>query len=226
MKRRQPGLQNRWSHVVNTLQEIVPSYEKASSRISLFADQRMRPESVAFAVSQGSLVLDLGAGPGTMSRLVAKAGGIPVLLDVSRRMLKASLFENRVQAVFEHLPFKEGAFDAVVSGFALRDSVDLLTAVSQVAWVLKSGGRFSFCDLGKPDSMATFLIVGYYLRVMPSLIGAVTSGRAGLRYATIFDTYILALRNSQLSSLLSRFFLNVALEESQLGGSIVVRCAK
>lgn len=226
MKRRRPGLQGRWSYVVNILQEIIPSYETASSRISLYADRRLRPQSVGLAVSPGSLVLDLGAGPGTMSRLVTKAGGRPVLLDVSRNMLRASRFENRVQAVFEFLPFQEGTFDAAVSGFALRDSVDLLIAISEVARVLKQGGRFSFCDLGKPDSTVMATVLGCYLRVMPSLIGAITSGRAGLHYSAIFDTYVLALRNAQLSALLSKFFIRVDLKESQFGGSIVAWCYK
>ena len=38
MKNRRPGLQHKWAYVVNSLQEIVPSYEQASSRISLYVD--------------------------------------------------------------------------------------------------------------------------------------------------------------------------------------------
>jgi ubiquinone/menaquinone biosynthesis C-methylase UbiE len=226
MKSRRPGLQDSWAHVVNILQEIIPSYEKASSRISLFADRRLRPGAIEFAVAPDALVLDLGAGPGTMSRLVVKAGGTPVLLDVSRAMLKSSRFENRVQAVFEHLPFRKGVFDSVVSAFALRDSIDLLTALNQVSYVVREGGRFAFCDLGKPDSVVVSALLGCYLRVVPSLIGVVTSGRAGLSYSAIFDTYILTLRNGELRSLLLNFFQDVSLEKRQLGGSIVIRCSK
>ncbi|MDV3244477.1 MAG: methyltransferase domain-containing protein [Nitrososphaerales archaeon] len=211
---------------MNSLQEIIPSYELASSRIALFADRRMRAEAVEFAVGDGALVLDLGAGPGTMSRLVAGRGGEPVLVDASRMMLEASSFENRVQAVFEHLPFRDGAFDGAVSGFALRDAQDLLRAVAQVAVVLRRGGRFALADLGRPDSALGAVVVGCYLRVVPNLVGLMTIGRSGLRYGSIFDTYILTLRNSELVSLLSRYFGSVALHETQLGGSIVVKCAK
>lgn len=226
MKRRRPGLQGKWSYVVNSLQEIIPSYELASSRIAISADREMRAEAVRFAVRRGSLVLDLGAGPGTMSRLVEAAGGEPVLVDVSRNMLGVSGFENKVQAVFEHLPFKEGSFDGVVSGFALRDSHDLLEAVAQVARVLKRGGRFGFADLGKPDSGVATLIVGCYLRVVPNVVGLLTVGRSGLRYGSIFDTYILTLHNSELAFLLSKQFASVALHETQLGGSLVVKCTR
>lgn len=226
MSLRRPGLQNKWESVVNSLQGIIPSYELASRRISLFADRWMRSRAVRFAVTPGSLVLDLGAGPGTMSRLVEKCGGNPVLLDVSRAMLRASSFRDRVQGTFENLPFREGSFDAVVSGFALRDARDLMGALAQVSAVLRAGGRFALCDLGKPDSEAKLIALACYLRVMPNLIGLATAGRSGLSYGSLFDTYVLTLRNSQLSALISRFFSSVAMVEAQMGGSIVVECSK
>ena len=226
MKQRRAGLQNRWGYVVNSLQEIIPSYEEASSIISLYADRRMRASAIAFAVRRGSLVLDLGAGPGVMSRLVASKGGEPVLLDVSWAMLGASRFPNRIRGVFEFLPFKEGVFDSVVSGFALRDSHDLSRAIGQLTRSLKPGGRLSFCDLGKPDSAMTALVVAMYLRVAPSVIGLTTTGPIGLKYGSIYDTYVLALRNSELKELLSHHFGSVEIEETQFGGSIVAKCVK
>ena len=226
MKQRTPGLQRKWGYIVNSLQNIIPSYELASSRISLYADRRMRTEAIGFAVEKGSMVLDLGAGPGTMSRLVQAKGGRPVLVDVSRPMLGVSDFQDKVQAVFEYLPFRDGVFDAVVSGFALRDSHDLRVALKQISRVIRTGGRFAFADLGKPDSALGFLLVGFYLRVVPNIVGLVMVGRSGLRYGSIFDTYVLVLKNSQLSSMLSRFFGKVEVHATQLGGSVVFKCAK
>ncbi|MDA4126327.1 MAG: methyltransferase domain-containing protein [Thaumarchaeota archaeon] len=226
MKRRRPGLQGKWAHVVNSLQEIVPSYERASSRISIFEDRRMRLEAVSFAARRGGLVLDLGAGPGTMSRLVVSAGGEPVLLDASRIMLKASGFPNIVSAVFECLPFRDGVFDGAVAGFALRDAHDLLTALAELSRILKRGGRFGLCDLGKPDGPLRALGVAFYLRVVPSLVGLASAGRVGLRYGSLFDTYVLTLHNSELQSLLARCLGEASSHETQMGGAIVVRCVK
>lgn len=226
VKRRRPGLQRRWAYVVNSLQRIIPSYELASSRISFHSDRRMRAEVVAFAVRRGSSVLDLGSGPGTLSKLVEEAGGRPVLVDASRPMLSAAPFEDRVQGTFEHLPFKEGVFDSVVSGFAVRDSVDLGAALSQVRRVLKEGGRFAFCDLGKPKSSLRAVMIAAYLRTLPSLIGLITAGREGLRYGSLFDTYMLVLNNSELKLAISVVFHDVSVQERQMGGSIVVKCVR
>ena len=226
MTRRRPGLQRKWGYVVNSLQEIILSYEEASSIISLYADRWMRARAVSFAVRKGSLVLDLGAGPGVMSRLVESKGGEPVLLDVSQAMLSASQFPNRVRGTFEFLPFRTGVFDSAVSGFALRDAHDLYKAIGELARTIKPGGRFSFCDLGKPDSRLLALLVAFYLRTMPAVIGLATAGRPGVLYGSIFDTYILAPHNSELKKALSLRFKAVDIKETQLGGSIVAECVK
>ena len=171
-------------------------------------------------------MLDLGSGPGTLSRVVTGAGGHPVLLDASRVMLRASGFPDAVQAVFEFLPFREGVFDGAVSGFAVRDAHDLKEALDQLTRALKPGSRFAICDLGKPDGPLRALAVGMYLRVMPSIIGLATAGRAGMRYGSLFDTYVLVLHNSELVSLLGRYFARTSIHETQMGGSIVAKCVK
>jgi demethylmenaquinone methyltransferase/2-methoxy-6-polyprenyl-1,4-benzoquinol methylase len=155
---------------------------------------------------------------------VTEAGGEVVQLDVSRKMLETSPGSERVQAVFEALPFRNGAFDAVVAGFALRDARDLFSAVGQVRRVLRDGGRFAFCDLGKPDSLVRALGIALYLRLAAPIIGAIVGGRRGLAFASLFDTYMLTLHNSQLVALLRLFFTDVSLEARQAGAAIVVGC--
>lgn len=186
----------------------------------------MRDEVTSFAVKRGDLVLDMGSGPGTLSRVVAGAGGRPVLLDVSRSMLKSAPFPDRVLGSFEHLPFRDGCFDGVVSGFAVRDSFDLGSALTQVKRVLRKDGRFAFCDLGKPHSALKSTALAYYLRTIPNLIGLATAGRNGLRYGSLFVTYMLVLDNAELLRVLSSLFEGASLHEMQLGGAIVAKCIR
>jgi demethylmenaquinone methyltransferase/2-methoxy-6-polyprenyl-1,4-benzoquinol methylase len=221
-----PGLHSKWKGVVDSLEAIIPIYEKGSSRISLFSDKAMREEVASFAVGaeRGALVLDLGAGPGTLSRVVSRAGGSPVLADVSRKMLSRAPEFDRVQCVFEFLPFRPGAFGAAVAGFSLRDSQDLKTALTQIRQAIRPEGRFAFCDLGKPASKVTAALVGGYIRVAPPLIGFLTGGRSGLKFGSLHDTYKLVLDNRSLCRLLAKYFGDVGITERQMGGSIVVRC--
>jgi len=210
--------------VVDSLEEILPIYEVGSSRIALFADSEMRMNVVRFGVRESSMVLDLGSGPGTLARAASEAGGTVVQLDVSRKMLERSPGSDRIQAVFEALPFRSGAFDSVIAGFSLRDARDLLSAVGQIRRVLRKGGRFAFCDLGKPDSFVRVLAVAIYLRVVVPLIGMTAGGRKGFAFGSLFDTYVLALHNSQLVALLKLFFTDVRLDAKQAGAAIVVGC--
>jgi demethylmenaquinone methyltransferase / 2-methoxy-6-polyprenyl-1,4-benzoquinol methylase len=221
---RRPGLQGRWKHVFDSLESMVPIYEIGSSRIALFSDETMRERVVRFAVSDDALVLDLGSGPGMMAELVSAAGGRPVLVDASRRMLSAAKGVDKVQAVYENLPFRDSAFGSVVAGFSLRDSRDLITALGEVRRAVAENGRFGFCDLGKSDSFPKAVILGFYLRTVVPVVGAMTGGRAGLGFGSLYDTYVLTLTNGKLSTLLSRYFSHVEIESSNLGGSIVVSC--
>ena len=222
-----PGLHSKWRGVVDSLEVIIPIYEKGSSRISLFSDKVMRDEVAEFAtaVPKDRPILDLGAGPGTLARVVARDGGTPVLADASRKMLALAAPFDRVQCVFENLPFREGSFGAAVAGFSLRDAQDLQTALSEISRSLGSGGRFAFCDLGKPNSKVKARLVGGYIAVAPPLIGFLTGGRRGLRFGSLRETYKLVLDNKALCRVLARYFKSVAIKERQMGGSIVVKCS-
>jgi demethylmenaquinone methyltransferase/2-methoxy-6-polyprenyl-1,4-benzoquinol methylase len=226
-KPRRPGLQAKWKGVVDSLEAIIPIYEKGSSRISLFADKEMRSEVAAFAVGdeKEALVLDLGSGPGTLSRVVAQAGGVPILADASRKMLARAPEFDRVQCVFEFLPFRPGAFGAAVAGFSLRDAKDLETAVAQIRGALHPDGRFAFCDIGKPDSRVKADLVAAYVFVAPPLIGFLTGGRPGLKFGSLYDTYKLVLSNGSLRGLLLTRFSKVEIRTKKMGGSIVARCS-
>jgi demethylmenaquinone methyltransferase/2-methoxy-6-polyprenyl-1,4-benzoquinol methylase len=226
-KRSRPGLHSKWKGVVESLEAIIPIYEKGSSRISMFSDRAMRDEVASFAVERadGAVILDLGAGPGTLSRVVEGMGGSPVLADASMKMLSRATGFERVQCVFEHLPFRQGAFGAAVAGFSLRDAQDLEDALVEIRAAIREGGGFSFCDLGKPRSRSKATVVGAYIRVAPPVIGFLTGGRSGLGFASLHDTYQLVLDNASLKELLSRYFGRVDLTERQLGAAVVFRCS-
>ena len=223
---RRPGLQSKWKEVVDSLEAIIPIYEKGSSRISLFADRAMRDDVASFAVGgeKGAVVLDLGSGPGTLSRVVAHAGGVPVLADASRKMLARSPEFDRVQCVFEHLPFRQAASGRRWRGSRSGTPRTSRLALAEIRQTIRTGGRFAFCDLGKPESRLKAALVGAYILVAPPLIGLLTGGPTGLRFGSLFGTYKLVLDNPSLKRLLLTRFSQVEIEARQMGGSIVARC--
>ena len=154
------GLGSYWGEVIEVLRQIIPVYDKVNSYISLGKDVEHRNRGVRDRVHPGDHVLDAGSGFGNMSKTAEKIcnGDLTITLyDPLVPMLKnTSTYFAKIPemscGVFEHIPFKEEQFDAVLCGYSLRDAINLRIAISEIHRVLKKGGRFIVVDLGKPDN--------------------------------------------------------------------------
>jgi SAM-dependent methyltransferase len=98
-------------------------------------------------------VLEVGSGAGQCSRWVRSQGGRGFGLDLSLRQLQHSrrlddatgIPVPSVLGTATALPFPSASFDVVFSSFgALQFISDIDVAVSEVARVLRPGGRFAF----------------------------------------------------------------------------------
>lgn len=75
-----------------------------------------------------------------------------------------------------HLPFPAGCFDAVVTGFALRNVADIPAALAEMARVTHGGGRMACLEIAKPRLFLFRHLFGFYFyRVVP-LLGALLTG--------------------------------------------------
>jgi demethylmenaquinone methyltransferase/2-methoxy-6-polyprenyl-1,4-benzoquinol methylase len=148
---------------------------------------------------------------------------IPMLQQTSK------FFEEKprlVSGVFEHIPFSNDEFDAVLCGYSLRDAINLRIAISEIHRVLKKGGRFVIVDLGKPDEPIIRLGVSFYLRIILPVIALIAGGRLGLKFATLYGTYKRWPQNKKLESLLLEKFSKVEFEKDLMGGAIMVAAYK
>ena len=112
-------------------------------------------------VGPGDRVLDLAAGTGTSSVSFAASGADVVACDFSLGMLQAgqtrlaksdplrAKTRGRVSFVAGdalHLPFKDGAFDAVTISFGLRNVQGTREALAEMRRVTRPGGRLVVCE--------------------------------------------------------------------------------
>jgi demethylmenaquinone methyltransferase/2-methoxy-6-polyprenyl-1,4-benzoquinol methylase len=81
------------------------------------------------------------------------------------------------------LPFPKGSFDAVASGFLIRNVVDLPRVLGEQYRVLRPGGRIVCLDTTPPpDGWLRPLITFHMHTVIPALGGLITGHRDAYAY--------------------------------------------
>ncbi len=123
---------------------------------------RQGEQALADAVSPtgGSTALDLCCGQGGLSAAFVERGAQTTGLDFSEPMLAVAR-QAVPEAEFiwgdaQELPFEDGSFDAVASNFGLPHVPDQPKALSEIARVLRPGGRFAVTTWTAPPHNPAF----------------------------------------------------------------------
>ncbi|HMO54840.1 MAG TPA: class I SAM-dependent methyltransferase, partial [Tepidiformaceae bacterium] len=151
-----PPPEQKAAAVRSMFDRISPSYDRVNRIMTLNADQRWRRALVRrLDLGPGDLVLDLACGTGDFTMLGRNAGAKAAGLDFSGGMLRAASARHGessawVQGDALALPFADGSFTVAVSGFALRNFVEIAPAMRELARVLKPGGRLGLLEVDRP----------------------------------------------------------------------------
>jgi len=123
-----------------------------------------------------SLVLDVAAGTGSISRLLEARRYRVVAVDLSDEMLTQHPGRHRVRAFADHLPLREQTFEAVTFGYLLRYVEDPVATMREMAGVLRPGGLVGMVEFGRPRGMARLLWRIYTWAVLPVAGAVIGSG--------------------------------------------------
>jgi demethylmenaquinone methyltransferase/2-methoxy-6-polyprenyl-1,4-benzoquinol methylase len=162
---------------------IADRYDFITRFLSYGQDGRWKRRLIRLAELQSSdRVLDLACGTGDLlfaSMPPARAG---VGLDVTHRMLQlakrrpdnpGALF---VTADMLALPFRDGDFTVVTTGYGLRNVPDLDQALREIDRVLASNGRLLSLDFNRPGNAIVRTAYHAYLTTVGSLLGIALHG--------------------------------------------------
>jgi demethylmenaquinone methyltransferase / 2-methoxy-6-polyprenyl-1,4-benzoquinol methylase len=170
---------------------IAPRYDLCNRVISLGLDIGWRRRAVrSLGLAEGGLVLDLACGTGDLCRELRRVGLVPVGIDRSAGMLaSARTSAPLVRGDGLRLPFRDGRFDGVVCGFALRNFAELPPVLRECARVLRAGGRVAFLEVDTPAQ--PLMRLGHEIwfgRVVP-LVGGLLASTSGAPRGPVVDAY-------------------------------------
>ncbi|MCW4385969.1 bifunctional demethylmenaquinone methyltransferase/2-methoxy-6-polyprenyl-1,4-benzoquinol methylase UbiE [Salinibacterium sp. SYSU T00001] len=175
--------------------EVARGYDRTNGVLSMGNSALWRHAVVkAIAPQPGERVLDIAAGTGTSSAVIARSGAHVIAADFSHGMLEVGRRRHPeidfVHADAMQLPFDDGSFDAVTISFGLRNIEDPHRALAEMRRVLKPGGRLVICEFSTPPIALVRAGYNAYMKyVMPAVVGASSSNPQAYTYlaASIAD---------------------------------------
>jgi demethylmenaquinone methyltransferase/2-methoxy-6-polyprenyl-1,4-benzoquinol methylase len=136
-------------------------------------------------ISEDLRVLDVGTGTGDFLPMLRRAlpHATVVGVDFSLPMMRAGRAKNAPTGPGGFaggdamcLPFADGTFDAVTTGFAMRNVADLPTALAELRRVARPGARMACLEVAQPAWAPLRLGHRWYFNLVVPLIGAVLTG--------------------------------------------------
>ena len=187
-------------HIKGMFSRIADRYDLMNRIMTVGQDKRWRKEIVRrAALPKDGWLLDLGTGTGRLAQEVlyqhpaCHVVAADFTLDMMRigkmHLSLATSTHQRADwcAADAHcLPFRDQTFDAVVSGFLLRNISDIQQSLAAQFHVLKSGGRIVVLDTTPPTGSLFAPFTLFYLRTLVPTMGRIIAGNPeDYKYLTV-----------------------------------------
>jgi len=171
---------------------IAERYDLLNRIMTFGRDHHWRRQLVSqLHLQAGERIIDLGTGTGDLAldilqqqpnALVIAADLTPEMVHIGRSR-PGSAHVRWVIADADHLPFKTSSFDALISGFLLRNLGELPRSLVEQRRVLRTEGRWAALDTTPPANNILKPFINLYLNTVIPIAGSLLTGdRDAYRY--------------------------------------------
>jgi demethylmenaquinone methyltransferase/2-methoxy-6-polyprenyl-1,4-benzoquinol methylase len=185
--------QKRAAYVQNMFSRIAGRYDLMNRLMTAGQDIRWRKQVIRRAqLKNDSCLLDIGTGTGDLAReaLAQYPQSKVIAADFTLEMMRVGKKNgalNFSSADILSLPFGDETFDALVSGFLMRNVVDLPQALQEQYRVLKKGGRVVILDTTRPKKNILSPLIWLHMHLVIPLLGRLLTG-SGEAYRYLPET--------------------------------------
>jgi len=167
--------------------QIAPRYDLMNRLMTGGRDMAWRRMVIAEArLPRGGRLLDIATGTGDVALEALRRDGDlrAVGADFSLEMMQRGRASRKpgaerlrwLGADTLALPFPDETFDAVTSGFMLRNVIDVPRALSEQRRVVKPGGRMVCLEISCPPRNLLLPFYRFYFHRIVPLVGQIVSG--------------------------------------------------
>ena len=183
-----PPLEDKARYVEAMFARIAPGYDRVNRAMTFGLDQGWRSDAVALvAPPVGGSALDVGTGTGDFLPELAAwtRGGLVVGVDFTVPMMRAGWPKlapiGAGRAAFVggdalRLPFPDASFDAITTGFVMRNVVDIDQAFREMYRVARPGACMACVEVARPRSPLVRLGHRLYFEGVVPWIGQLLGG--------------------------------------------------
>ena len=172
----------RAKYVQNMFTRIAKRYDLMNRLMTGGQDIRWRKRVIELArMRNNASLLDLGTGTGDIAReaLLQFPQAKIVAADFTHEMMRVGKKAGALNfstADALRLPFNDYSFDAVVSGFLMRNVIDLQKALEEQYRILKHGGRIVILDTTRPKKNILSPLIWLHMHFVIPTVGGLLSG--------------------------------------------------
>lgn len=179
-----PPPEEKAAYVERMFARIAPGYDRVNRVMTFGLDQSWRRQVVELvAPPLGGRALDVGTGTGDFLPELAAwmRDGLAVGVDFTLPMMRAGLPKLDAHSAFVggdalRLPFPDQSFDAITTGFVMRNVANIGQAFAEMYRVARPGGIVACLEVARPRSPLIRLGHRLYFEGVVPWIGQLLGG--------------------------------------------------